>query len=161
MKSYYYLLVLLCISFFITPKEEKVSRIARGTLYAEFTKTLAHDMGYYYLLNSLSTRTAEYIRALDFNMRSYIQDLRFKNLQLRANAEAYNLGDMLTRLEESINAFFASADYAFIIIGNELDANDNTKEEKQAFIKREMDRLQKSVDTLINQSQTRFTQALT
>lgn len=162
MKKTCILYFILFTSCFITLNAEQlVSEISRGTLYAEYTEALAHDLGYYTMINSLRTRSAEYIRKLDYTIRSFVQDLRFRNKQLRANAYAYDLPEMLTNLERSFDAYFRALDITFILIGNEMDANDNTIEEKTEFIQHEMHRMQSSINTLISQSEVRFAQVLT
>lgn len=152
--------ILILFFSFALQAEESVKEIAKDTLYASFTEALAHDIGYYHLLNNLRTRVAAYIRRLDFAIRNYIQDLRFQNKQLRADAEAYDLPEMLSNLERVFDAYFRSLDSAFIIISREMDENDDTDDEKLRFLQREMDRMTTGVNKLIRESEVRFAQAL-
>jgi len=152
-------MLVFCFST-VVPAEQSVKEIAKDTLYASFTEAVAHDAGYYHLLNSLRTRVAEYIRTLDFTIRNYIQNLRFINKQLQANAASYDLPEMLSNLEQVFDAYFRSLDITFIVISREMDENDDTDDEKLLFLQREMDRMTSGVDTLISQSEVRFAQAL-
>ncbi len=100
----------------------------------ERTSVIAAKMHYPQLIIRLRNQTDTFLAHVRIQMRIDVQNLRSKNLELRADEMAILSKDAYFELEKKIDATFEELSRIFITGAQKLDYDDAPLKAKQAFV---------------------------
>lgn len=100
------------------------------------TTVVAGKMGYPKEINKLRSEADDFLRDARIRMAIGVQDLRSKNLELRADELTLLSKDAYFSLEKKIDDAFEDVSRQFVRGSNKLDDDEATIKEKELFINR-------------------------